>query len=138
MVNMNGELELVITGMDCADCALTLQKSIERLDGVQACSVNFASGRMRVHGSVAVVAVSGTVTALGYGVAATGLGLNAASSIGDWETYKGLSKMMNPFGNLFHGIEKLIGSNMLSRIGTDLLSSAIWLNAETKHSIPRL
>ena len=70
MVNMNGELEWVITGMDCADCALTLQKSVERLDGVQVCSVNLASGRMRVRGSVAVVAVSGTVTALGYGVLA--------------------------------------------------------------------
>ncbi len=70
MVKMNGELELVITGMDCADCALTLQKSVARLAGVQACSVNFGSGRMRVSGSVAAVAVNGTVTALGYGVAA--------------------------------------------------------------------
>ena len=74
---------------------------------------------------------SGPIIA-GYGVAATGLGLNAASSIGDWDTYKGLKKMMNPFGNLLHGTEKLIGNNILSRIGTDLLSSSIWLNAETK------
>ena len=49
-----------------------------------------------------------------------------------WDTYKGLTKMMNPFGNLLHGTEKLIGNNILSRIGTDLLSSSIWLNAETK------
>ena len=70
MVKMNGELELVITGMDCADCAQTLQKSVARLAGVQDCSVNFGSGRMRVSGSVAASAVNGTVTALGYGVAA--------------------------------------------------------------------
>ena len=74
---------------------------------------------------------SGPIIA-GYGVAATGLGLNAASSIGDWETYKGLTKMMNPFGNLLHGTERLIGNNPLTHIGTDLLSSSIWLNAETK------
>jgi len=76
---------------------------------------------------------SGPIIA-GYGVAATGLGLNAASSIGDWDTYNGLKKMMNPIGNLLHGTEKLIGDNMLSRIGTDLLSSSIWLNAETKQN----
>ena len=68
----------------------------------------------------------------GYGVAATGLGLNAASSIGDWDTYKGLKKMMNPFGRLFQTTEKVLGNNLLTRIGTDLLSSSIWLNAETK------
>ncbi|HJN41302.1 MAG TPA: heavy metal-associated domain-containing protein, partial [Anaerolineales bacterium] len=67
---MTDEFELRITGMDCADCALTLRESVARLDGVQVCTVNFGTGRMRVSGSVAAAAVSGAVTALGYGVAA--------------------------------------------------------------------
>jgi hypothetical protein len=70
----------------------------------------------------------------GYGVAATGLALNAASSIKDDVTYKGIEKLMNPFGYLFKGIENMIGNNLFTRIGTDLLASSIWLNAKTKQS----
>ena len=76
---------------------------------------------------------SGPIIA-GYGVAATGLGLNAASSIGDWNTYIGIKNMMNPFGFTFGCIDRIIGNNIFTRIGTDLLASSIWLNAETKNS----
>ena len=71
MIEISEQLELVITGMDCADCAVTLKQSVVRLEGVQACSVNFGSGRMLVQGTVAEAAVAGVVTALGYGVAAS-------------------------------------------------------------------
>ena len=74
---------------------------------------------------------SGPIIA-GGGVAATGLGLNAASTMKDKNTYKGLLKTMNPFHTTLNGAEKLIGNSVLTRIGTDLLASAIWLNAETK------
>ena len=70
---------------------------------------------------------------LGNGVAATGLGLNAASSINDIKTFKGISKTMSPFGSVFQMAEGVMGNNLLTRIGTDLLASSIWLNAETKH-----
>ena len=68
----------------------------------------------------------------GCGVAATGLGLNAASSVNDHEVFKGLSKTMSPFGSVFNIAESIVGNNLLTRIGTDLLASSIWLNAETK------
>ena len=74
---------------------------------------------------------SGPIIA-GGGVAATGLGLNAASTMKDYKTYNGLLKTMSPFHTTLKGAEKLIGNSILTRIGTDLLSSAIWLNAETK------
>ena len=45
-MDMNNRLDLVVGGMDCVDCAHVLQKSLQRLDGVEDCSVNFASGRM--------------------------------------------------------------------------------------------
>ncbi len=74
---------------------------------------------------------SGPIIA-GGGVAATGLGLNAASTMKDQKTYSGLLKTMNPFHSTFKGMEKVVGSTILTRIGTDLLASSIWLNAETK------
>ena len=45
-------LELNITGMDCADCALTLEKGVAKLEGVAECQVNFAVAKMRVSGDV--------------------------------------------------------------------------------------
>ena len=68
----------------------------------------------------------------GCGVASTGLALNASTSIDDYKTYYSLLKTMNPVGNTFSMADSFIGSNILTRIGTDLLSSSIWLNAETK------
>ena len=69
---------------------------------------------------------------MGIGVAASGLGLNAASTIGDVDTYKKLEKSMSPFISMLSTTESYIGSNMLTRVGTDLLASSIWLNAESK------
>jgi hypothetical protein len=69
---------------------------------------------------------------MGAGIAATGLALNAASTIGDKSTYKALEKSMNPVYSLFSKGDMIPGLNMLSKIGTDLLSSSIWLNAESK------
>jgi len=74
---------------------------------------------------------SGPIIA-GVGVAATGLGLNAASTVGDKKTFKSLEKTMNPLYSVFKTTESLPIINFLTRIGTDLLSSSIWLNAETK------
>jgi len=68
----------------------------------------------------------------GVGIAATGLALNAASSVGDMETYEKLEKGMRLVYNIIKRGDIIPGVNMISKIGTDLLSSAIWLNAETK------
>jgi len=40
-------LHLRITGMDCADCAATLEKGVGNLSGVQNCSVNFGAARLK-------------------------------------------------------------------------------------------
>ena len=62
-------LELRISGMDCADCALTLERGVARLEGVTACQVNFSAGTMQVEGTASPQAVAERVHALGYGVA---------------------------------------------------------------------
>ena len=39
---------LPLTGMTCANCALTIQRSLEKLEGVREAQVNFASERASV------------------------------------------------------------------------------------------
>ncbi len=39
---------LAIEGMDCADCAMTLERGVGRLEGVEEASVNFGAARMTV------------------------------------------------------------------------------------------
>jgi len=45
---MPDTLKLQIDGMDCADCAVKLEKGIASLEGVTACTVNFATASMRI------------------------------------------------------------------------------------------
>jgi len=68
---MQNKLELNITGMDCADCALTLEKGIGNLEGVAECSVNFATAKMKVAGveqTLDEAQVRKFVRDMGYGV----------------------------------------------------------------------
>jgi Cd2+/Zn2+-exporting ATPase len=62
-------LTLRITGMDCADCALKLEKGVANLDGIAACTVNFTTAKMRLEGEIDPDAVLGRIQSLGYGVA---------------------------------------------------------------------
>ncbi len=65
-------LELHITGMDCADCALTLEKGVANLEGVAECQVNFAAAKLKVSGQVDEAEVVKQIKTLGYGVAEAG------------------------------------------------------------------
>ena len=62
-------LELDISGMDCADCALTLERGVARLDGVDNCEVSFSTGKMRIKGNVDPDAIERRIRSLGYGIA---------------------------------------------------------------------
>jgi Zn2+/Cd2+-exporting ATPase len=52
--------------MDCADCARNLEKGISRLDDVQAASVDFATGKLRLRGTATPEALQQRAAALGY------------------------------------------------------------------------
>lgn len=43
-----GSIELMIEGMDCGDCARTVEKVVAALPGVESASVNFGSARLSV------------------------------------------------------------------------------------------
>jgi len=58
-----------ISGMDCADCALTLEKGVSNLPGVKAAQVNFPAATMEVHGDFDPAAVTARVQQLGYEIA---------------------------------------------------------------------
>ncbi len=62
------EISFDIEGMDCADCARAIERSVARLDGVTAASVNYTASRLDVSGSANVEAVATQVRALGYGI----------------------------------------------------------------------
>lgn len=59
-----------VTGMDCASCALTIEKHVRRMDGVDGATVNFGAGRLDViHDShVDAAGIEAAVRAAGYGV----------------------------------------------------------------------
>ena len=64
--------ELPLDGMDCADCAVKLERGVTRLDGVLHCSVDFVAAKMRVEYDVEKVdqtAIVGRIHRLGYDVA---------------------------------------------------------------------
>jgi len=61
-----------IAGMDCADCARTLESGVSRLDGVQWAAASFAGGTLALEydaGRVDRAAIAARIRSLGYDVA---------------------------------------------------------------------
>ena len=66
------QLILPITGMTCANCALTIERNLRRLPGVKAATVNLATERAQVvfdDATVSAAAIHDLIGELGYGVA---------------------------------------------------------------------
>ncbi len=67
--------EVPVEGMDCADCAMTLERGVGRLQGVTWVSINFAGARMSLEyesHQTNMNAVSKRVQSLGYRIGETG------------------------------------------------------------------
>ena len=74
----------------------------------------------------------------GLGVAATGLGLKAAASVGDKDVFDQLFASTNRALNILEAINFLPLANKLARVGTDLLASSIFLASLTGMGTPKL
>jgi len=61
-----GEQIFTINGIDCADCARSIEKGVASLPGVQTCVLNYTAAKLRVVGDVEPAAVVGRVADLGY------------------------------------------------------------------------
>ena len=66
---------------------------------------------------------------MGIGVAATGLGLKTANSVGDYETQNQLKRSLDGLLELCHATKHVPGLNMITAIGSDALASAIYSNS---------
>jgi Cu+-exporting ATPase len=72
--------ELPITGMTCANCARTIERTLGRLDGVVSASANFASERASVEympGVISLAAIQQAIRDVGYDVIVSGEGVAA-------------------------------------------------------------
>lgn len=58
--------ELKIDGMTCGHCATAVQRALERVAGVNAATVDLASGHAKVDGDVALSALVAAVQDEGY------------------------------------------------------------------------
>jgi Cd2+/Zn2+-exporting ATPase len=58
-----------VHGMDCADCARTIENGVRQLPGVQSAEVNFAAAKLRVSGNTPEAVIRQRVEALGYQLA---------------------------------------------------------------------
>ncbi|MBE2222690.1 MAG: heavy metal translocating P-type ATPase [Anaerolineae bacterium] len=58
-----------ITGMDCADCARSLEKGVGKLDGIDLCQISFTTETLRIQGNVAPETIIKRVQEMGYDVA---------------------------------------------------------------------
>lgn len=66
-----GHEMLCLTGLDCADCATTLERGVKRLPGLLAVQVNFARSRMQIEyevGKFSHPKLEQRIQQLGYGV----------------------------------------------------------------------
>jgi Cd2+/Zn2+-exporting ATPase len=64
---------LAIEGMDCADCAATLERGVARLPGVEHAAVNFGAARMTVEfdrAAIGLPAIDRRIRELGYAISA--------------------------------------------------------------------
>jgi Zn2+/Cd2+-exporting ATPase len=62
------EIKYSIQGMDCADCALSLERSLAQIQGVEAVSVNYTTGLLEARGNFDPNKLTQRVHDLGYRV----------------------------------------------------------------------
>jgi len=75
----------------------------------------------------------------GMGVAATGLGLKAAKSVGDDDAHTLLNGSVSKVLTLCHLTKRLPGTNIASAIGTDVFAISIYANSSaTINSLRRI
>lgn len=66
----NTKLTFIITGMDCADCARTVETGVAKLNGVTSSELNFHSEILHVQGTASSQEIISRVRELGYNVRA--------------------------------------------------------------------
>lgn len=123
----------LLQGLDCAECALKIEKGVEKLPGVQSARVDFATATLHVEGTPDPATVRQRVEDLGYQVATRPLQLR--SRRGFWQY---LLQERNNRLALLGGVLLLISFGLL-RLGLDVrLGSGLQIIALTIAGFPIL
>ena len=78
--------QYIITGMTCAACVNRVEKAVNKVPGVTACSVSLLTNSMGVEGEVSDQAILSAVESAGYGASVKGgSGSSVSSSGSDYE-----------------------------------------------------
>ncbi len=71
-----------VTGMSCAACSARVEKAVNKVPGVESCSVSLLTNSMGVEGSAAAADIIRAVEEAGYGASEKGSGMRSAGSVG--------------------------------------------------------
>ncbi|HEX9091326.1 MAG TPA: cation-translocating P-type ATPase [Anaerolineales bacterium] len=99
------EVQYSIQGMDCADCALSLERSLAQIKGVEQVSVSFTTGLLDAAGSFDPQALVQRVQALGYHVVSEAPSEAAAHTQTGPSTENPTFRMPGFLGYLYHTTE---------------------------------
>lgn len=114
-----------IGGMSCAACQANVEKTVQRLPGVDAVSVNLLTGTMTVEGSVSPETVRKTVEQAGYDVVI----LNDEDTASDKSTEKHFTVTGMNCAACQANVEKAVSRiEGVSSVSVNLLSGAMAIN----------
>ncbi len=71
-----------VTDMSCAACSARVEKAVNKVPGVESCSVSLLTNSMGVEGSAAAADIIRAVEEAGYGASEKGSGMRSAGSVG--------------------------------------------------------
>ncbi|HEY3340786.1 MAG TPA: cation transporter, partial [Anaerolineae bacterium] len=71
-----------VKGMDCVDCARTIERGVRRLEGVTECTLSYSAATLQVRGQATREAVIARVRDLGYDVSEGERGSKSSETLG--------------------------------------------------------
>ena len=104
-----------VTGMSCAACVGRVEKAVNAVNGVTACSVSLLTNSMTVEGNVPPSEIISAVTAAGYGASLKGMEpvKNSSDPLEDKETPRMKKRLFASLGFLLVLMYVAMGHTML-------------------------
>lgn len=127
---------LAIEGMDCADCAMTLERGVARLRGVEHAAVNFGAARMTLEYDTAAVdlpAIHRRIRELGYDVSAPD-----AAPVSERSALLAFATRQATLITLTAGLLTIAGGVAALSGAPTLLSTLAWASAVALGGLPLL
>ena len=117
-----------VTGMSCAACSARVEKAVNGVEGVTACSVSLLTNSMGVEGTASDAAIQAAVEAAGYGASPKGAARAAApeeDALVDRETPVLKKRLLSSLGFLALLMYLSMGHNMAGFPVPDFLENPV-------------